>query len=135
LIKIAELRNPGGREAMKAKLFGVAAITALGALGLATPAQSQYVGFLYKNGYYTTLSVSGAVGTIARGINDSGEVVGSYGAYGYVYSNGNYLALSVPGAAETIAYGINDLGQIVGGSSAGSFLYVNGNYTLFSELI
>lgn len=91
-------------------------------------------------GSYTfqTISVPGAAsqGTFPSGINDSGEIVGSYidGAgheYGFVETSTGFASISVAGAASTSAYGINDLGQVVGTFVDGSgvehgFLDVNG---------
>src|ERR1017187_2874564 len=59
-------------------------------------------------------------GTSCWGINNSGQIVGSYSASvwgnGFVYAAGTYADIIVPGAtAGTIAYGLNNVGQIVGG--------------------
>ena len=59
-------------------------------------------------------------GTSCWGINNSGQIVGSYSASvwgnGFVYAAGTYADIIVPGAtAGTIAYGLNNAGQIVGG--------------------
>ena len=62
----------------------------------------------------------GADGTIATGINNSGQIVGTYydssgTAHGFLYSGGIYTTIDGPLEVEgTIAYGINDAGQIVG---------------------
>jgi uncharacterized membrane protein len=83
---------------------------------------------LLNQGSYTTLDVPGATFTVARGINDSGQIVGVYGDdpadiyyddagpgyHGFLPDNGNYTTLDVPGSAGTRAYGINASGQIVG---------------------
>lgn len=58
-------------------------------------------------------------GTSCWGINNSGEIAGSYSAVtwgnGFTYSGGTYADVIVPGAtAGTIAYGLNNVGQIVG---------------------
>jgi len=43
-----------------------------------------------------------APGTSAQGINDFGQVVGSYnGNTGFLYSGGTYTTLNVPGATHT----------------------------------
>ena len=80
----------------------------------------------------------------ANGINDAGQIVGSYDNYqqGFLYSGGTYTTLSVPGSTLitstiTFAYGINDAGQVVGsdiindGNDQG-FLYSGGTYTTVS---
>lgn len=96
----------------------------------------------------TTLDAPGACkdwlgGTFASGINDSGQVVGSFldsycnYAHGFLYSGGTYKQLDFPGASDTMPTGINDSGQVVGfydvvqGLDIGpphGFLYANGNY-------
>src|ERR1700692_4239840 len=120
---------------MRLKILGAAAFVFL---SFGSPAYSQTTGFIYNNGTYTTLSDPLAVGpTSAYGINDAGQVVGSYfdatSVHGYIYSNGNYTTLSFPGSTSTTLYGINNSGQIVGnylpGGGSGvmqGFLYSNG---------
>jgi probable HAF family extracellular repeat protein len=53
------------------------------------------------------------------GINDLGQVVGTYGwgfgtPTGFVDTNGVFKYITVPGSTGTVAQGINNLGQIVG---------------------
>ena len=55
----------------------------------------------------------------ANGINDAGQIVGSYAntrshISGFVDNAGTFSTISVPGAADTVATGINDAGQIAG---------------------
>ena len=62
---------------------------------------------------------------MALGINDPGQVVGTYvdadgNRHGFLLSKGLYTTLDVPGAAFTVAQGINNAGTIVG-------LYVDGD--------
>src|SRR3984893_14491645 len=83
-----------------------------------------YQAFLDSNGTHTTLAVPGASGTntVARGINDAGQIVGSYVdssgiSHAFLYSGGTYTTL--PAGAAT---GINDYGQIVGYGDYGGFL-------------
>jgi hypothetical protein len=83
-------------------------------------------GFLFNlnGGTYTTfddpLGYSlGISGTFGFGINDMGQVVGSYldnifNNHGFLYSGGVYTTLDVPLAEFTTATGINGSGQIVG---------------------
>jgi probable HAF family extracellular repeat protein len=69
---------------------------------------------------YTTLDDPSGDGTEARGVNDSGQIVGySPGlSSGFLYSNGVY---TTPGITFGITFpqGINDSGQIVGYVSEG----------------
>jgi probable HAF family extracellular repeat protein len=92
---------------------------------------------------YTTLDDPSATAgtTQASGINDTGQIVGSYvssGDHGFLYSGGTYTAIDDPLAllAEaTQAFGINATGQIVGtffntsGGGYHGFLYSGGTYT------
>lgn len=92
----------------------VLALVAILTLGGATAAHSDTFP-------YQTLDYPGSTSSYAYGINNSGEIVGSYdgtensSARGYVYSNGTYTPVDYPGiAAGTTPYGINNAGQIVG---------------------
>jgi probable HAF family extracellular repeat protein len=75
-------------------------------------------GFLLDNGSYTTVDAPGLPNAIANGINNSGQIVGSYsdaaGDHGFLFDLGSYTTLDVPGSAGTAVTGINDSGQIVG---------------------
>jgi hypothetical protein len=87
---------------MKRLLSGLMAWSLLAALP--GPAQAQYD--------FTTLDVPGAASTFALGINDAGQIVGSYsdGArdHGFLLdTDGSYTTLDAPGAIHTYAYGIN----------------------------
>src|SRR6516165_3382556 len=82
---------------------------------------------------FTTLddplaAASAFAGTLAYGINASGQVVGYYtnttggGTHGFLYSGGTYTNFDDPDAGntgQTLAQGINNLGQIAG-------YYING---------
>lgn len=76
---------------------------------------------------YTAVNCPGAAFTYASGINNAGQIVGSYGdsngfGRGFLLSGGTYSPLNYPGAVYTDAYGINNAGQIVGDFGA-----LNGN--------
>lgn len=104
-----------------------------------------YHNFLYSNGIFTTIDVPGVGPTTnwgAKGINDLGSIVGSYGddtgRPGFLYTGGEFTAINVPGAVEwTVPFGINNSGNIAGtftysdepGRHRG-FLYAGGNFTL-----
>ena len=104
--------------------------------------------YLYSGGSFNVINnVPGVVSpnyTLATGINDSGQIVGSYQlggcssggpVCGFLNSGGTYSSLSPPSAHITQAYGINNLGQIVGSyiptnsNYAQGFLLSNGTYT------
>lgn len=83
--------------------------------------------------------------TDARGINDSGYIVGFYidsanNAQGFLYngSKETYTTISCPGFTNTLAYGINNAGMIVGGvgsSDTGPFTafeYSSGKCSTFN---
>ena len=82
----------------------------------------------------------GGTGTSCWGINNAGQIVGSYSTAsfgnGFLYSDGVFTDIVVPGAtAGTSAYGVNNTGSIVGSFAdhAGQhgFLYTvsDGTYT------
>jgi probable HAF family extracellular repeat protein len=74
--------------------------------------------FLWSGGTYTMLQTPGST-AVARGINDSGQVVGLYvdaarAVHGFVQSGTAYTTLDVPNSTGTSASGINQAGEIVG---------------------
>lgn len=76
-------------------------------------------GFLDKGGVFTAIKVPGATaGTYITGINDSGQIVGLYGAssenLGFVDNGGTFTTIDVPGSTFINPTGINDAGEIVG---------------------
>jgi hypothetical protein len=69
---------------------------------------------------FTTLDVPGAFfprGTIAHGINASGQIVGYYNGFStdhsFLLDHGNFTLLDVPVSFGIEASGINDSGQMV----------------------
>src|SRR5260221_8574541 len=81
-------------------------------------------------------------GTLASGINDTGQIVGTYadasGVHGFLLSGGSYTTPDAPLAPQyTITQGINGAGPIVGiyfskhfrHAAPDSFLYNTGAYT------
>jgi len=78
---------------------------------------------------YAPIDVPGAVATVARGINNSGEIVGFYQntacsnydvnvpncpTLGFKYVNNTYTTVMVPNSTATAVNGVNDLGDLVG---------------------
>src|SRR5262249_22268165 len=65
---------------------------------------------------FTTIDVPGASFTEAHGINDAGQIVGSFtdGDHGFLKDAATFTTIDAPGAILTGALGINDAGQIVG---------------------
>jgi probable HAF family extracellular repeat protein len=88
---------------------------------------------------FKTISVSGALYTTARGINNSGEIVGYYVDSGGVTHGFSLLGKTLttiddPNGTATFCEGVNSNGEIVGeytqsdGNNHG-FLYQNGTFT------
>jgi hypothetical protein len=76
----------------------------------------------------------------ANAVNDSGQIVGTYGGYiqGYERSGGKFTTIDVPfsGAQGNFPCGINNSGEIVGGwwdsnKDEHGFTLVGGTYTSF----
>jgi probable HAF family extracellular repeat protein len=85
-------------------------------------------GFLYINGLYATVDHPLTPSdTSVGGINDNGQIIGSYDKngvwHGYLLKDGTYTTIDHPSATQTILMGINNNGQIVGqyADSTGSF--------------
>jgi len=84
------------------------------------PGPLAFHGFLRrKNVFYTIDDPQSSFGTMAFGINKSGEIVGSYdNAHGFVYKNGAFETLDAPhlpgDPSNTQLNGINNLGWIAG---------------------
>ena len=95
--------------------------------------------FFYDHGVITQFTVPGARDTLATGINNLGQIAGTYndsrtGMHGFLDSNNNFTQLDVSGNVGTsAATGLNDAGQIVGygqypGQPSSGFLYDGGTY-------
>ena len=82
--------------------------------------RSPIPGFLLDRGRYITIEVRGArVETAAGGINERGQIVGTYddgvSEHGFMRDQrGRIIPINVPGARSTAAFKINNRGQIVG---------------------
>src|SRR5205085_687709 len=70
--------------------------------------------FLYASGVFTFISLPGN----ATGINDIGQLVGTFGGgaglHGFLDTNGLLTTIDFPGATCTGALAINNAGQVVG---------------------
>jgi probable HAF family extracellular repeat protein len=90
---------------------------------------------------FKTIDGPGAIKTEAHGINDHGQIVGSYVdpaimSHGFLLDNGHFTNIdaSTLGARDTEAFGINDHSQVVGWyrDTAGNvhgFLFSGGSYS------
>ena len=74
-------------------------------------------GFLLDDGRLEAIDVPGSP-TQAIGLNDRGQVAGTYIAdgvfHGFLFDNGVYTTIDVPGALQTSVLDINARGQILG---------------------
>ncbi len=98
--------------------------------------------YLLNSGVFTQLMFPEAMGTVAYGINDSGEIVGLYSNdevtyHGFTLISGVYTSVDYPGATDTYVYGLSNSGQMVGaydytynGTTHG-FLLDSGTFTSF----
>jgi hypothetical protein len=107
--KTTRERERGIRQMKSALLLTAATSTALLIMGHSAQAAWDFV----------TLQDPGAVSTTASGINDFGQIVGSYvdgsgNTNGFGYSGTSYTTIDVPAAAATTASGISNSGQITG---------------------
>ncbi len=88
-----------------------------------------FVSTCYAQFVFAPVNVPGAVATVARGINNLGEVVGFYQTVscsnydrnvpncptkGFKLVNGSYIKLMVPNSTATAITGANDYGDLVG---------------------
>jgi probable HAF family extracellular repeat protein len=84
-------------------------------VGWAQTDSGQLRAFLYANGSMS--DITGAP-SIARAINDQGQIVGQFNNNGqnqaFLYSNGTVRGLGISGEAFSTALGLNGLGQVVG---------------------
>lgn len=94
-------------------------------------------GFLYDNSAFTFFHVASSRFTSAAGINNQGQIVGSFDGQGYLYGNGSFITIDFPGASVTFLQGINDAGVIVGNFlvpqgvayGGGAFFFTRGAFT------
>lgn len=78
---------------------------------------------------FAPINVPNAVATVARGINNNGEIVGYFKStncadldikvpncttHGFKYVNGSFVKLMVPNSVSTAILGVNDYGDLVG---------------------
>jgi hypothetical protein len=96
--------------------------------------QVEPVGILRENGRDTVIAVPGSQDTEPQGINESGEIVGTFAFSGFSYANGIYSTIEVPGSTDTNVGAISGTG-LIAGSYYGSdsryhgFVLNNGQFT------
>jgi probable HAF family extracellular repeat protein len=111
---------PGTPETLTSGFSGV--INDLGqAVGIYYSQISEFYfeGFLYSGGTYSTIDPPGSISSNPGGINDLGQIVGTYEDdnfhwHGFLYSSGKYITIDAIGSIYTYVSGINDSGQMVG---------------------
>ena len=106
--------------------------------------------YLFQSGTFSSqILYPGSAGTIGYGINDSGEIVGTYSNdevtfHGFTLLSGTFTTVDYPGAVDTYLTGINSGGQIVGAWDNGGvdkygnplthgFLLESGTFTSFDS--
>ena len=89
------------------------------------------------NNSNTTTAGAGGGSTTANGINNLGQVVGSYNVgpvtYGFLETQGAFKTIAAPSSSFTMPEAVNDLGRIVGtyydsSMTEHGFLYADGNF-------
>jgi probable HAF family extracellular repeat protein len=142
IVALAARASPGGRVlALLLALFVAAGVVIL--VGAAVPSEAQTASTAYTVKDLGT--IPGGIYSAARGINDSGQVVGQSNLgqelHAFLYSNGHMQDLgTLPGGDFSEANGINDSGQVVGhaitpSGEAHAFLYSNGQMQDLNSLI
>lgn len=122
--KFTRVLVPGAPQGTAGPSLTAAAINNHGDVaGFYNKTASQVDAFLkLRSGKFITLAFPGATMTQAFGVNDSGEVVGSYTTgtgnaavtHGFIYHNGTYATVDIQGGSSTTVNGINDEGDLVG---------------------
>jgi uncharacterized membrane protein len=87
-------------------------------------ASGRWDGFLHHEGGFERISFPGSAWTYAYGINDRGDIVGTYSAGGiqsaYILAKGEYRKLDAPPGYQTRAYDINSRGTVSGAYHTGA---------------
>ena len=91
----------------------------VGGYGPDTPIDLPDFGFILTKTSFKKLRFPAAAFTQSIGLNDAGEVVGTYidtaGNYhGFKLVNGHYTSIDPPGSVLTVVTDVNDSGEIVG---------------------
>ena len=89
-------------------------------------------GFMEYQNSYATIEPSGSSSSLAKGINNAGEIVGEYRpnvnaeGEGFTYLDGKYKAYVYPSATYTELTGVNALGDRIGDAITGSNGFLTG---------
>jgi probable HAF family extracellular repeat protein len=87
-------------------------------------------GFLDVSGNFSTFDFPSATGTFANGINDGGQIVGTYNlserpvgpVHGFLYVGSTFTTIDDPHSDSTSLWDINNTGLIVGSTGSQGFL-------------
>lgn len=145
---VGDVAAPGGTSA-GVQAYGLNnARQVVGTTLAATGQTSVLEGYVSSGGTFAVVAVPGATPglptfTQAKGINDAGAVVGSFGPgpglpqqQGFLDQGGTFTTIAVPGSAQTNPLTINDGGEIAGqynvaGGPARGFTDIGG---VFSDI-
>jgi uncharacterized membrane protein len=83
---------------------------------------------------FTPISLPSGISGQVEGINDSGQIVGSFldGVHpyqGFLYDHGTFSVVNFPGGTDTEIQSINNSGQMTGWYGVHGFLYSGGAFT------
>ena len=105
-------------------------------VGLFIPASGVSSGFILKGGQVTVVNFPDptSTGTNLEGINDKGEMSGSYSdangnSHSFILSADmtTFDVLNIPGSLDNQAWAINKSGEVAVSSDIGSFIYCSKN--------
>jgi probable HAF family extracellular repeat protein len=102
--------------------------------------------YSYVNGDFKVIGFPGAADTFPVGVNDRGQIVGTFvtpgdlehrTTHGFLYSNGKFALMDAPGGGAASPSDINNQGQVVGtyvvGGQDHAFLYEKGKYVTIDD--
>jgi uncharacterized membrane protein len=124
-------------------IMALASVALGGLLGASSTSRADAFGYSFTD-INVLGSQPGSTGEYGLGLNNLGQIVGSYfdsmgNSEGFLYTGGKYVTINAPGATDTYLYGINDFGQILGVSdnlSTGKiyvFLNTHGTFTNIAD--
>lgn len=99
------------------------------------PAGCQVHGFKLVNKVFTKIDIPGATQTFAFGVNDHGDIAGTYFTsdghdHGFLLHHTGFLqTINQPGASFTSVTGVNNSLTVCGFSDVSGFIWKNGAFT------
>lgn len=148
---ISALREPQKEDTMRSRLVGWCGVRIAAAVSMSVIVAVHAAAAATRTQVFipTSIHYPGSTTTSARGINNDGDIVGTFfcavactnprtgetstrGTHGFLLRGGVYTRLDVPGGVATIPRGISQQGIVVGHYAAGGvthgFMYSNGQY-------